>query len=313
MAENRRTSALALRGIVPPICTPLDEGGAVDVPSLERLAARLLDAGVSGLFVLGSTGEAAYLDDAQRRRAVDTVLGVASRSVPVIVGALDTTPNRVIGQVRALQRDDIAGWVVTAPFYANVSDDEMARHFELVASGTDLPVYAYDIPGNTNRKIPVEVSQDLLERGVVAGVKDSSGALDDFDRLLERLGSSRAGAVLTGSDTAALRALEAGADGIVPGLANVFAELFVVLYDAFMRGESAEASAAQKEIATMSGLFSIGQRHGLARHASELGALKHVLHARGVIATPLLAAPLSAYPPEAAAELEALVGTGARP
>lgn len=295
-------------GIVPPVCTPFDASGDVDVPGLERLVTALLDAGVSGLFVLGSSGEAAYLADERRRLVADVVIGTAAGAVPVLAGALDTAADRVVAQTRLLHRDGVAGWVVTAPYYAWVSDAETVRHFEVVAAATDRPVFAYDIPGNVGRKLPFAVAAELLERGVVAGLKDSSGDHDGFARLIEALGPDRAGALLTGSDTGALAALEAGADGIVPGLANVFPELFAGLAAAHRAGDRSAAAGLQEAITVRAGLFSIGERHGLARHASELGALKLLLHERGLIATPLLAPPLSPYPASARAELLELVG-----
>jgi 4-hydroxy-tetrahydrodipicolinate synthase len=295
-------------GIVPPVCTPFDADGDLDVTGLERLVAALLDAGVSGLFVLGSSGEAAYLADERRRRVVDVVVGTVAGAVPVLVGALDTVADRVVAQTRLLDREGVAGWVVTAPYYARTSDAETFRHFQLVAAGTGRPVFAYDIPGNVGRKLPFEVAAELLERGVIAGLKDSSGDHDGFARLVADLGPDRSAALLTGSDTGALAALDAGADGIVPGLANVFPDLFVALAAAVRDGVPSAAAGLQEAITVRAGLFSIGERHGLARHASELGALKLLLHERGLIATPLLAPPLSPYPASARAELLELMG-----
>ena len=107
-----------LRGIIPPVCTPLTTDGEVDTQSLERHIGFLLDAGVSGLFMLGSSGEVAFLTDGQR----DTVLEVAVKTnagqVPVLAGAIDMTTSRVLDhavRARDLGADAV---VVTAPFYA---------------------------------------------------------------------------------------------------------------------------------------------------------------------------------------------------
>ena len=80
---------LKLRGIVPPLCTPLDADGAIDARSLERLVRRQLDDGVHAVFALGSTGEAIYLTDESRRKVLDIVVGAVAGAVPVLAGAVD--------------------------------------------------------------------------------------------------------------------------------------------------------------------------------------------------------------------------------
>ena len=87
-----------LRGIVPPVCTPLGPDGDVDTTSLERHVSFLIDAGVHGLFVLGSSSEVAFLTDRQRDRVVEVAVKTAAGQVPVLAGAIDMTTNRVIEQ-----------------------------------------------------------------------------------------------------------------------------------------------------------------------------------------------------------------------
>ena len=85
-----------LRGVVPPLCTPMTASGEVDTRSLKALVERLVSAGMHALFVLGSTGEAAYLSDAQRRTALEAVVEAADHRVPVLAGVIDTTTARVL-------------------------------------------------------------------------------------------------------------------------------------------------------------------------------------------------------------------------
>jgi 4-hydroxy-tetrahydrodipicolinate synthase len=111
----------ALHGVIPPIMTPLDAHGDLDLASLDRLITFLLESGVDGLFVLGSSGEAAYLTDQQRCLVVDRVIGQVAGQIAVLVGLVDTMPARVVEHGRQLLKPGVRAAVVTAPFYANLA------------------------------------------------------------------------------------------------------------------------------------------------------------------------------------------------
>lgn len=294
------------QGVIPPICTPLTADGRVDRESLARLIDFQLDAGVHGLFVLGSSGEAIYLSDADRVEVVETTMAHVAGRVPVIVGILDSTPLRVIQQAHLLAPFDPAAFVATAPFYANVSEREMAEHFRTVAAAIECPLLAYDIPGNVGRRIPVQVVSELLADGTIVGLKDSSGSLGEFRKVLDARRDAGE-ALLTGADLLADLALSLGADGLIPGLANVRPDLFVRLYNAHLAGRTQEVAVYQKAITALVDIFGVGERYGLGRHASELGALKNILHSRGVIETTVVSSPLGSYSPEALAALAEVV------
>jgi 4-hydroxy-tetrahydrodipicolinate synthase len=292
-----------LSGIIPPIITPLTPEGDVDTVSLEAVVERQLDAGVHGLFALGSSGEGVYLRDDDRKKVVEVVTGCVSGAVPVFAGAVEATTQRVIEQVGWLQRAGVDVLVVTAPFYANVTQAETLRHFTLVASASSLPVFAYDIPRNVGRKLEAATTIELLQRGTLAGLKDSSGDVGQFTEVLTTLGPSRQASILTGADTGALAALDAGADGIVPGIGNVEPGLFVDLLAAFHAGRRTDCGSLQEAITALTEVFAVGLRHGIGRHASELGGLKTALHHAGVIASASVSEPMSPYPAAARAEL----------
>ena len=296
-----------LGGIIPPLCTPLDADGSVDARSLERLVRRQLDDGVHALFALGSSGEAIYLTDAARRTVLDVVVGTVAGAVPVLAGAVAGGTAGVIEQVRWISAYKVDAIVVTAPFYANVSDAETVTHFELVAAYSPFPVVAYDIPGNVGRKLPSDVSIDLLRRHVIVGLKDTSGAMDEFFRIVRALEDRNDVALLSGSDRDAVDWLYGGAGGIVPGIGNVCADLFTGLWEAFRRGDEAEIERCQRDVTVVASILNIGTRHGIGLHASQLGALKHVLVRQGTFATERVSPPLSAYPAAAAAELDAIM------
>ena len=294
-------------GIITPLCTPLDAGGSVDKRSLERLVNRQLDAGVQGVFALGSSGEAIYLNDRSRAQVLDIVVSTVAGAVPIFAGAVAGSTARVVEQVRWIADFAVDAIVVTPPFYAAVSDSETTTHYETVAGFSPVPVIAYDIPGNVGRKLAADVTIDLLRRKVISGLKDTSGDLPEFFRILEAMGDRSDSSMMTGSDTGAATCLAAGADGIVPGIGNVCPDLFVGLYAAHLEGDLAAAERLQKLITHMATVFSVGRKYGLGRHASELGALKFLLHREATFDTPFVSVPLSQYPVAAGVELVSIL------
>jgi 4-hydroxy-tetrahydrodipicolinate synthase len=300
---------LKLNGIVPPLCTPLDADGSIDARSLERLVRRQLDAGVHAVFALGSTGEAVYLTDESRRKVLDIIVGAVAGAVPVLAGAVDASTARVVEQVRWISGVGVDGIVVTAPFYANVSNAEIVTHFERIAAASPVPLIAYDIPGNVGRKLPGDVTIELFARGFITGLKDTTGEMDEFFRIMRAIGDRAGKSMLCGTDKGAGDWLAGGADGVVPGIGNVCADLFVGLYEAHLRGDKADVDRRNDEVGVINSILGVGLKYGLGLHASQLGALKHTLVRQGVITSPRVSPPLEAYPAEAAREVDAIMAS----
>ncbi|MGZ0231696.1 dihydrodipicolinate synthase family protein [Streptomyces sp. CPS1] len=280
-----------LTGVVPPVCTPLTPEREVDVPSLLRLVDHLVGAGVHGLFVLGSTSEAAFLTDAQRRRVVETVAGHLGGQLPVLAGAIDMTTPRVLDHVRAVTAAGAEAVVVTAPFYTRTHPSEIVHHYRRIAALSPVPVIAYDIPVAVHTKLPAELVLGLAGNGVLAGIKDSSGDLAAFRELVTGARAHPGFGVLTGSELIADAALALGADGAVPGLANVDPHGYVRMYRQCRAGDWAGARAEQERLCALFGLTAVGDPARMGGGSSALGAFKAALHLRGVIDCPVTAEP----------------------
>ncbi|MFV0428339.1 MAG: dihydrodipicolinate synthase family protein [Arachnia sp.] len=295
------------RGVIPPICTPFTADGGIDEDSLHRIVEFQLDAGAAGIFVLGSSGEVVYLSDRDRLRVLRIAAAAVRGRVPLLVGALAPTTNRVIQQLDMLAGHGADAFVVTAPFYAAMSQLEILQHFRMAAAAASAPVLAYDIPGNVGYKLSPVVAVELLADATLAGLKDSSGEVEVFTQIAAALGPERGAAMLSGADTTALLALHGGADGLIPGLSNIRPDLFVALLRAHRDASTAEAEALQRGVSRLNQIFGIGTKYGLGRHAAEIGALKHILGERGVIQTTRPAAPLEPFPAAARDEATALM------
>ena len=301
-----------LHGVIPPLVTPLDPEGALDAPSLERLVARLVDAGASGLFLGGSTGEAALLSEDDQVRAVEVAVSAAAGRVPVLAGAIATGTARVIDLARRVERAGAAAIVATTPFYVVPGPLEVFGRFCRIAAAIDAPLVAYNIPSATHVGIPIPAVETLADRGTIIALKDSSGDLTAFRRITARVGDAIS--VLSGSETVADLALQVGGDGIVPGLGNVDPHGYVRLQRLADAGERDAAAREQTRLLDLFGIIDIADRSRIGFTAGALGSFKASLWLLGVIASPRTTEPFGPLvDAEVAAIREALQHAGLEP
>lgn len=291
-----------LHGLIPPLTTPLSPDGEVDAGSVERLCGFLLAAGVDGLFVAGSSGEAALLSDSQRHRMIEVAVGVAAGAVPVVVGAIDTGTARVVDHAQAAAKLGADAVVATGPFYVAPHPDEVVRHFGVLSDAVDVPVIAYDIPSATHAPLPAAAVIRLAQSGTIAALKDSSGDLTGFRKLLTATADTDL-RVFTGSETVTDLALRLGAHGQVPGLANVDPDGYVRIARAAAAGDWAAAADEQHRLLRLFTIIDVADRARIGATAGALGAFKAAQYLRGVIDTPRCAEPLL---PLTTGEIEAI-------
>ena len=285
-----------LRGIIPPICTPLTSEGAIDVPSVHRLIDYLLDNGVHGLFVFGSTGECTSLTAQQRETMLEAALAAANGRVPVLIGVMDTSTERVIEQGLAAKAAGADALVVAAPFYFRTTQAETIEHFRRIHTTVGLPIMAYDIPATVIIKLESATIRQLYEEGVIIGLKDSSGVVDAFRNTLLRLRDTGFRA-FTGSELIVDLSIRIGAHGGVPGVANVFPAEFVQLYDLAAAGRWDDAARLQERLLLCFYELIAQGGPGYSGMSSALGGFKTGLKLKGVISSTRVAAPLQSFTP----------------
>ncbi|MBO3661987.1 dihydrodipicolinate synthase family protein [Microbacterium stercoris] len=304
--NTRTTTPAVFSGVVPPVATPLTADGAVDHASLASLTEHLIESGVRGLFALGSTGETAYFTDAQRVEIARTIVDTAAGRVPVIAGAIGLTAATISETARAIAAVGVDAIVTTAPLYTLNSTAEVAEHFRAIARAIDVPLWAYDVPVRVHKKLDIDMLVALGAEGVIHGVKDSSGDDVSFRRLIAaNQAAGRPLTLLTGHELVVDAMALAGADGVVPGLANVEAAGYVRLWDAAEQGDWEAARAEQERI---NQLFQIVfQVQGLSGDATGVGAFKTAMHARGLIATAAMAAGVERLSADAEERIRAIL------
>jgi len=276
-------------GVVVPAITPLTPDGAVDDASLTRLIRTFEAAGTRGVLVLGSTGEGPFLSPDQCEQIVGTAAAASGLPIVANVAALSTAD-----AVAAARRAGSAGAsVILAPPPSGfpLTQAEMAWHYEQIAGATSLPTYAYHVPVRTPSALAPASLGKLVRAGVLAGVKDSSGDLDNHRREVRELAGTDA-LLFTGSETCIDLAVQLGFHGSVPGLANVYPRAEVDLVDLARAGKRAEAYSAQEAIADKSNLY-FAPLNGATFSAVAVCALKFALVQAGIIESATLARPFA--------------------
>lgn len=279
-------------GVIPPVIIPLKEDRTLDVNSFERSIDRMIGAGVSGLFFLGSSGEVAFLTSEERLHVIKEALRIVDGRIPVLVGVIDMETLRVIEKIEQLKGLDIDALVATAPFYALGGPKETERHFEVLREHTDLPIFAYDLPCCVHTKLTPDMLLRLAKKGAIQGVKDSSG--DDVMFRWLMLDNEDAGhplQLLTGHEVVVDGALLGGADGSVPGLANLDPFSYVEQYKAAKAGDWAKVAELQDHLARLMMLTRYVK--ATVGFGAGVGAFKTALWQMGIFETNQMREPVS--------------------
>lgn len=275
------SSNVPFSGVVPPVVTPDTPDHQLDVVSFERSINRLIEAGVDGLFFLGSSGEVVFATDERRDQIVREAVRIVDHRVPVLVGIIDTETERVLEHGRRALALGADALVATAPFYALGGPADVEEHFRILHQELDAPLFAYDIPVCVHTKLPWKMLARLGAEGVLAGIKDSSGDDVSFRYLVqENEKNGHPLTLLTGHEIVVDGALLSGADGSVPGLANVEPEGYVRMWKAAQEGNWAEVKREQDRLNEISHIFDVTS--GVQGYGAGVGAFKCALNLMGI-------------------------------
>ncbi|MDR6604459.1 4-hydroxy-tetrahydrodipicolinate synthase [Achromobacter deleyi] len=214
------------QGVWVPLVTPFS-GGAVDGGALRRLVRHYAAAGVDGLVVCGSTGEAASLDDAEQLAVLDAVLTEAGR-LPVVMGLAGNHQGHVLQRLSAFGTRPLAGILAPAPYYVRAGQEGAAAYFRCLADASRFPLVLYDIPYRTGTTLDTETLLSLAAHPNIAAIKDCGGSLA---KTLALIADGQMN-VLAGEDLQSLSTLCLGGTGMIAAAAHIRPDLFVAMYQA---------------------------------------------------------------------------------
>lgn len=244
------------RGIIPAMVTPFNKGGRVNEVVLRELVNYLIEAGVHGLFPVGSQGEFYALERQEKKKVIETVVDEADKKVPVYAGTGAITTRDSILLTKIAEDIGVDAVSIITPFFISPTRDELYEHYLSVARSTNLPILLYNNPGKTG----VNLSADLVERlsriDNIVGIKDSSGDLTLTSEYITRTEENFS--VLSGRDTLIFGTLLYGGKGAIAATANVAPKLVVEIYEAFIKGDIELAKKAQLRLAPLRMAFRLG-------------------------------------------------------
>jgi len=221
-----------LRGIVPPLVTPLLENNTLDVEGLERLIEHVIVGGVHGIFILGTTGEAQSLSFNLRREMIKQTARLLKNRLPLLVGISDTS---LVDSVTLadLAAESGADAVVSAPpYYYATGQDELAEFYEQLIPQLKLPIYLYNMPTHTKVSFAPATIRRIAGNPKVIGFKDSSAGGGYFQSVMYEFRDRPDFSLFVGPEEMMAEVVLMGAHGGVNGGANLFPKLYVELYNA---------------------------------------------------------------------------------
>ncbi|MGZ0016179.1 dihydrodipicolinate synthase family protein [Yeosuana sp. AK3] len=229
-------------GVMPAVTTQFTANDELDLELFKINIQAQLEAGVHGLVLGGTLGEASTLSDEERRILTRETVAFVNGKVPVLMNIAEQTTKAAINLAKTAQEDGAKGLMMLPPMRYKASDDEVVAYFKAVANSTSLPIMIYNNPVDYKIEVTLEMLAELLKTCPnIQAVKESTRDTTNITRIKNRFGDRLA--IMTGVDTLALESLLIGADGWVAGLVDAFPAETVAIYELQKAGKIKEAIA----------------------------------------------------------------------
>lgn len=269
-----------LKGIIVPMVTPLDNEGKIDYQGTANLIRHLIEGGVHGIFVLGTTGEAQSLSLADRKEFVSFAGKTIAGRVPYLVCVTDTSMADSCCLAAAAKQAGACAVVAAPPYYFSPSQSDMVNWYSALADKSPLPLFLYNMPGHVKVTIAPQTVKTLAAHPNIHGLKDSSANMTYFQTLQYLTKNEDNFALYVGPEELTGECVLMGADGGVNGGANMFPQLYVKMYEAAESRDIDTVRRLQKSVMQIStSLYSVGNcpssyLQGLKCALEELGICK---------------------------------------
>ncbi len=245
-------------GVYAAMATPLTDDGEVDPIGIRNVVDYLFDNGVTGLSILGSTGEGPSLTIAQRQQALAATMEATNGRGAVFTGAASSAVADVIDSLKTIAGSGARGALVPPPYYYRLETDGIIAYYQRIAEVSPVPIIMYNIPVMTKLQIPTEAVAVLIEHPNIMGLKDSSGDFGYFSALARIASRSERFTLYTGSDAMLASSLFVGGHGLIGGAVNVVPDVLVAIYRAYQEGDVARALALQGDVTRAGAAMRVG-------------------------------------------------------
>lgn len=258
-----------IKGIITPILTPMNGDESINLGELRNQVNREIEAGIHGIFCFGTNGEFYIMNDEEKEQVLKTTIEEANGRVPVYAGTGCVGTKETIRMSKRAKDMGADVLSIISPYFAAASQNELYEHYKAVATAVDLPIVIYNIPARTGVNIaPVTIAR-LAKIDNIVGAKDSSGNFDNMLQYIE-LTKDEDFSILSGNDSLILWNLLAGGVGGIAGIANIYPETMVSIYENFIAGDVKKAKEVQDSIRNIRNNFKYGNPNTIVKKAVSL-------------------------------------------
>jgi dihydrodipicolinate synthase/N-acetylneuraminate lyase len=226
-------------GVMPAVTTKFTADDKLDFNMFEVNVKAQLEAGVSGIILGGTLGEASTLLEEEKRELVRGTVGIVKGSVPIIMNIAEQTTRGAIEAANKAEQDGAKGLMMLPPMRYMATDHETVMYFSEVAKNTSLPIMVYNNPVDYKIEVKLDMFEELLKFDTIQAVKESTRDISNVTRIINRFGDRLK--ILSGVDTLALESLLMGSHGWVSGLVDAFPKETVAIYKLAKEGRIDEA------------------------------------------------------------------------
>lgn len=270
--------SISLDGLGVALVTPFKTDFSVDYESLSRLIEYQIENGADYLVVLGTTGEAVTLTNAERAEVRRFVAGRVAQRVPLVLGMSDNSTHHLVETISATDFSGYSAILSVVPFYNKPSQEGMRMHFQAVAQASPLPVILYNVPGRTGANLEAATTLRLAAEypDKIIGIKEASGRMGQIREILEKKPTGFS--VISGDDALTLPLMAMGASGVISVIGNGLPRQFAQVVHLCGQGRFAEASALDRRLQPFyRALFAEGNPSGIKALLGLLNMAEDVL------------------------------------
>ena len=292
------SNGIKCQGVIVPMATPFTLEGKIDPKGVHRIVDHLVDGGSDGIFVLGTTGEAASISMSEKQKMVEATAGYTKNRALVYAGISGNCIDESIKAAKNYMDLGVDILVAHVPYYYPLNEDEIFRYFMTLADSVTGPLMIYNIPATTGLSISIDVAEKLSLHERIVGLKDSENTPGRLEAATDRFSGRSDFAYVAGCAALSAKAIALGAAGIVPSAANLQPQLYKALFENARSGNMSAAEKLQEQTDHISIQYQKNRSLG-----QSLAALKAAMHVLGFCG-PTVLPPLETLQKEEITEIQ---------
>lgn len=256
-------------GIIAAMVTSMNDDESLNEAEIRSQVNRQIDSGADAVFCLGTNGEFYIQSEEEKLRVISIVVDETAHRVPVYAGTGCPGTRATIELSLKAQGLGVDVLSIISPYFAAISQAEIYQHYKAIAEAVSIPVVMYNMPARTGSNIDPETCAKLALLENIAGIKDSSGKWENLKAYIDST-KGMDFSVLSGNDSLILPCLQAGGQGGITAVANIYPKTMVAIYQNFIKGDLEQAQKAQDSIAPIRACFKFGNPNTVTKKAANI-------------------------------------------